>query len=43
MGLRMVLDPRDAEEAMMDAFLHVWRKAFLRVTDGLNSRPFLLS
>ncbi len=27
MALRMLLDPRDAEEAMMDAFLYVWRKA----------------
>jgi RNA polymerase sigma-70 factor (ECF subfamily) len=27
MALRMLLDPRDAEEAMMDTFLHVWRKA----------------
>lgn len=27
MGLRMLFDPRDAEEAMTDAFLHLWRKA----------------
>lgn len=27
MALRVLLDPRDAEEAMMDTFLHVWRKA----------------
>lgn len=27
MALRMLLDTRDAEEAMMDAFLHIWRKA----------------
>ena len=27
MALRILLDPRDAEEAMIDAFLQVWRKA----------------
>jgi RNA polymerase sigma-70 factor, ECF subfamily len=27
MALRMLLDPRDAEEAMLDTFLHIWRKA----------------
>lgn len=27
MALRILFDPRDAEEAMMDALLHVWRRA----------------